>query len=102
MGVPTSLLSGISDDSFGLLITETLSKEGVRQPAFSVVSKDTTGAGDVYHGGYIYGLLKGWNMPACMAFASSAAALTCRNGGGWRGIPELHAVQDLMKFSTIS
>ncbi|MCG6877563.1 MAG: PfkB family carbohydrate kinase [Deltaproteobacteria bacterium] len=74
----------------------------VRQPAFSVVSKDTTGAGDVYHGGYIYGLLNGWNMPACMAFASSAAALKCRNGGGWRGIPTLHAIQNLMKFKAIS
>ena len=76
--------------------------EVVRQPPFSVISKDTTGAGDVYHGGYIYGLLKGWNMGDCMAFASAAAALKCRNGGGWRGIPTLYAIQNFMKFKAIS
>jgi sulfofructose kinase len=69
----------------------------VRQDSFSVRSKDTTGAGDVYHGGYIYGLLKGWNMADCMNFASAAAALKCTNGQGWRGISQLDAVKDLMK-----
>ena len=29
------------------------------QPAFDVDVVDTTGAGDVFHGGYIYGLLQG-------------------------------------------
>ncbi len=69
----------------------------VRQEAFPVVSRDTTGAGDVYHGAYIYGLLQGWNMAECMAFASAAAALKCRNGGGWRGIPDIQAIRGLMK-----
>jgi sulfofructose kinase len=69
----------------------------VRQGAFPVVSKDTTGAGDTYHGGYMYGLLQGWSMADCMAVASAAAALKCMNGQGWRGIPELEAVIDLMK-----
>ena len=71
--------------------------EMVRREAFPVVSKDTTGAGDVYHGGYIYGLLQGWNMPDCMAFASAAAALKCMNGGGWRGIPKLDAIKKLLE-----
>ncbi len=71
----------------------------VRQEAFPVASIDTTGAGDVYHGAYIFGFLKGWNMGRCMAFASAAAALKCRNGGGWDGIPDLRAIQNLMKES---
>jgi len=69
----------------------------VRQDAFPVVSKDTTGAGDVYHGAYIYGLFQGWDMAECMAFASAAAALKCMNGGGWRGIPDIQAIDGLMK-----
>ncbi|RJR26309.1 MAG: sugar kinase [Desulfobacteraceae bacterium] len=48
-----------------------------RQDAFRVKTLDTTGAGDVYHGAYIYGLLKGWGMPECMRFASAAAAVKC-------------------------
>ncbi len=68
----------------------------VHQPALPVISTDTTGAGDVYHGGYIYGLLQGWPMPRCMAFASVAAALKCKNGHGWRGIPKLVSVRENM------
>jgi len=64
----------------------------VRQSAFPV-----TGAGDVYHGAYIYGLCQGWNMAECMAFASAAAALKCMKGGGWRGIPDIQAIDSLMK-----
>jgi sulfofructose kinase len=71
----------------------------VHRPAFQIVSKDTTGAGDVYHGGYIYGLLKGWQMPQCMAFASASAALKCQKGGGWRGIPTLGDIEMLMDVS---
>jgi len=69
----------------------------VRQAAFPVVSIDTTGAGDVYHGAYIFGLLEGWTMARCMAFASAAAALKCMNGGGWQGIPGIRAIQEFMK-----
>jgi len=70
----------------------------IRQPIFPVVSRDTTGAGDVYHGAYIYGLLQDWDMSKCMAFASAAAALKCQNGGGWRGIPSLRQIEGLMKI----
>ena len=63
-----------------------------RQPAFEVKAVDTTGAGDVYHGGYIYGILSGWDMPACMRFASALAALKCRAVGGRTAIPGLDEV----------
>ncbi|MBW2065082.1 MAG: sugar kinase [Deltaproteobacteria bacterium] len=65
-----------------------LGREGLFfQEAFSVVPLDTTGAGDVYHGGYIYGLLQGWKMAECMRFASAIAAMNCREIGARRGIP---------------
>ena len=69
----------------------------VRQQAFPVSARDTTGAGDVYHGGYIYGVLKGWPMPKCMLFASAAAALKCKRGEGWQGIPDLRSIYALME-----
>jgi sulfofructose kinase len=67
--------------------------EVIAQEAFKVDARDTTGAGDVYHGAYIYGLLKGWKMRECMRFASATAALKCTEIGARKGIPSLHEVQ---------
>ncbi len=71
--------------------------EIIRQEAFSVTATDTTGAGDVYHGGYIYGLLQGWNMARCMRFASATAALKCTKTGAQSGIPYIGAIHEIMK-----
>lgn len=68
----------------------------LRQEAFPVTAVDTTGAGDVYHGAYIYGLLQGWVMKACMRFASAVAAMKCREVGARKGIPRLNEVQAFM------
>ena len=63
------------------------------QRAFPVDAVDTTGAGDVYHGAYIFGMLQGWNMPECMRFASAASAMKCREIGARKGIPRLEALK---------
>jgi sulfofructose kinase len=67
------------------------------QDAFSVEVVDTTGAGDVYHGAYIYGLLQGRNMSECMRFASAASALKCTEIGGRKGIPSLEKINQLIE-----
>ena len=69
----------------------------VRQEAFPIIATDTTGAGDVYHGAYIYGLLKGWNMTECMRFASAASALKCMKMGARKGIPTLEETLNFME-----
>jgi sulfofructose kinase len=75
-----------------------LSNQGVfRQEAFPVKTVDTTGAGDVYHGAYIYGFLQEWEMPECMRFASAASALKCKKVGAQTGIPDLNSIEELMK-----
>lgn len=75
-----------------------LNEQGiVHQAAFQVRAKDTTGAGDVYHGAYIYGLLQGWEMPRCMRFASATAALKCKKTGAQAGSPDLKTVHEFMK-----
>lgn len=68
------------------------------QKAFSIDSVDTTGAGDVYHGGYIYGLLQGWDVPECMRFASATAALKCREIGARKGIPRLEEIKEFLSL----
>jgi sulfofructose kinase len=58
----------------------------------AVAVVDTTGAGDVFHGAYIYGMLQGWNHRQIADFAGATAALKCRQLGGRAGIPRLDAV----------
>lgn len=64
-------------------------------PAFPVQAVDTTGAGDVFHGAYAYGLALGWDALRCAELASAAAALAC-TGLGREAIPDLAAVRSLM------
>jgi len=68
-----------------------------RAPAFRVRAVDTTGAGDVFHGGYIYGLLRGWKIEDTVSFASAFAALKCLSPGGRTGIPGLKETLDFIK-----
>ena len=74
-----------------------LGDEIVEVPAFKVEVADTTGAGDVFHGGYIYGLSQGWNIRECVRFASAVAALKCREIGGRSGIPSLNEVMEFLR-----
>ncbi|UCB49849.1 MAG: sugar kinase [Deltaproteobacteria bacterium] len=71
--------------------------ETVSQKALPIDAIDTTGAGDVYHGAYLYGLLKGWTMAECMRFASAASALKCMEMGARKGIPSLEETLNFMK-----
>ncbi len=66
-------------------------------PGFKIEVVDTTGAGDVFHGAFIFGLLKKWKMGEIIEFASACAALKCRKLGGREGIPSLKEVKDFLK-----
>ena len=59
----------------------------VRKPAYPVDAIDTTGCGDVFHAGFIYGLLRKWNCEKCLDFAAWAAAMVSMKMGGRTGIP---------------
>ena len=67
----------------------------IRMPAFTVEAVDTTGAGDVFHAGYIYGLLQEWDLERVVRFASALAAMKCLQMGGRKGIP---CLADVMQF----
>lgn len=66
------------------------------QPAFPVAAVDTTGCGDVFHGGYIFGLLQGWPLRRTVRFAAACAALKARAPGGRTGIPSLAEVEGFL------
>ncbi len=63
---------------------------------FKVNAVDTTGAGDVFHGGFIYGLLQNWEAGEILRFANAVAALKCQQLGGRKGIPTLKETQKFL------
>ena len=67
-------------------------EERFHTPAFPVDVIDTTGAGDVFHGAYIVGLLRGWSLRQIALFSTAVSALKCMHLGGRAGIPRFDAV----------
>ncbi|PYS24399.1 MAG: ribokinase [Acidobacteria bacterium] len=68
-------------------------------PAFEVPGgcRDTTGAGDAFHAGFIYGMLRDEDLEDCLKLGNAVAALKCRALGGRTALP---AENDLHKFLT--
>ncbi|MFB3887050.1 MAG: carbohydrate kinase family protein [Thermodesulfobacteriota bacterium] len=107
------LFTGISDREKALLqlqkhtpgfLCATLGDEGamalidgeiLHAKGYKVKAVDTTGAGDVFHAGFIHGLLQNWEVTEILKFANAVAALKCRDLGGRKGIP---ALEETRKF----
>jgi sulfofructose kinase len=51
------------------------------------VCRDTTGAGDAFHGGFLYGLLTGEDIETSLKYANAVAALKCGALGARAGLP---------------
>jgi sulfofructose kinase len=64
-------------------------------PGFSVNAADTTGSGDVFRAGFIFGLLHGWPTDRMLRMANAAAAVACTRVGAMAGIPALDEVLKL-------
>ena len=106
-----TLMTGISDRERALIelqkqtsgfLCSTLGHEGAMAlvngeiqyvKGFKIKAVDTTGAGDVFHAGFIYGLLQNWELVEILRFANAVAALKCLDLGGRKGIPTLEEAQ---------
>jgi len=67
----------------------------IARPAFQVAVADTTGAGDIFHGAFLYALLQGWEMERSLDFSCSAAALNCTALGARGGIRPVAEIERL-------
>jgi len=65
--------------------------------AFRVAAVDTTGAGDVFHAAFVYGLLAGWRIEEQLKFSCAAAGLNCKAIGARGGIAPLEQIRALMR-----
>jgi sugar/nucleoside kinase (ribokinase family) len=91
---------------FGCRLTAaTLGEDGVvawdgerfhYRDAYCVPVTDTTGAGDVFHAGFAYGLLQGWPLDRQLDFSCAAAAINCMAPGARGGIRSVAEIEELM------
>jgi sulfofructose kinase len=90
---------------FGNIVVVTMGEHGAmaydgarihREPAFPVHAIDTTGAGDVFRGGFIYALVHGEPIDQALRIANAAAAVSCTRLGALNGVPTLDEVRELM------
>lgn len=58
---------------------------------------DTTGSGDIFRAGLLYGRLQEWDILTTVRFASAAAALNCGAMGGWCGIRSVAEIQEYQR-----
>jgi sugar/nucleoside kinase (ribokinase family) len=63
----------------------------------AVPAVDTTGAGDVFRGAFIYAQLRGEAPDRILRFANAAAAASCTREGAIGGVPTLGDVQRLLE-----
>jgi sugar/nucleoside kinase (ribokinase family) len=109
-----ALFTGVADREGALrrllalgprFVAMTLGREGalamtpdgavLRSRGFDVDAVDTTGAGDAFHGAFLYGLLEGWTIERTLDFSNAAAAMNCTALGARGG---LTGVGDVLTF----
>lgn len=92
----------------GATVAVTLGDEGVvydagdglrHLPALPVEARDTTGAGDVFHGVWAAAMASGLDADACARHAAVAAALSCR-AAGRAAIPSGEEVRRMLQLRT--
>lgn len=68
-------------------------------PGFDVPNgcKDTTGAGDAFRAGFLYGLLDGESLEDSARKANAVAALKCRQLGARTALPDKHELDTFLK-----
>jgi sulfofructose kinase len=71
-------------------------------PAFAVPGgcRDTTGAGDAFHAGFLYGLLSGEDIETSLRLANATAALKCRSLGARASLPNERELRELVEVAS--
>jgi sugar/nucleoside kinase (ribokinase family) len=66
-------------------------------PGFEVSALDTTGAGDIFHGAFLYAMFQGWPLGRQLEFSCAAAALNCMAAGARGKIAAIGEIEELMR-----
>lgn len=105
------VLHALGEINPGCKVAVTLGPEGlvylednelVRMPAFPANTVDSTGAGDIFHGAFAYGLSRGLSFADCLTLGSMTASISAAKMGSQRSIPELDEVLDALEAHGIA
>jgi len=77
-------------------------REFIYSAGFEVNVRDTTGAGDIFHGAFLYGMWRGWEMGRILDFGCAAAAMNCTASGARGKIGKIEEIEELMRTGTRS
>jgi sulfofructose kinase len=72
-------------------------ERGFESPAYAVEVRDTTGAGDAFRAGFIWGLLQGLPAEAVVGAANAVAGLNCEALGAQGGLPSRARLEDFLR-----
>jgi ribokinase len=84
----------IKRGSRGCLVAD--GKESFEVPGFKINALDSTGAGDAFDAGFLYGIFKGFSLPEAARFANAVGALSTRGLGAQSSQPTLQEVEMLL------
>jgi sugar/nucleoside kinase (ribokinase family) len=70
-----------------------LEAQVIAQPGFPVEVRDSTGAGDVFRGAFVWGLSRGGDARQVLAWSAAAASLSCRGFGAQGALPTAAEVE---------
>ena len=66
-------------------------------PVFPVTVVDSNGSGDVFHGAFAAGVVKGFDYKKCCYFSSAVSALKCRGLGARESVPDFETTIKFLK-----
>ena len=71
----------------------------IESPALEIPGgcRDTTGAGDAFHAGFIFGMLRDESVEDCLKLGNAVAALKCRALGGRTGLPTADELAEICR-----
>jgi sulfofructose kinase len=72
----------------------------IESPGFEAPGgcKDTTGAGDAFHGGFLFGLLRGDDVETSLRFGNAVAAMKCSALGARTALPTYAQLQKFLNL----
>ena len=95
-----SVLTGMTVGDQGAIIY--CDGQFIESPAYPSPGgcKDTTGAGDAFRGGFIFGLLTGEDIETSMKLGNAVAAMKCSKLGARPGLPTKPQLEEFLRQAT--
>jgi sugar/nucleoside kinase (ribokinase family) len=76
--------------------------EVVKSSVYSVTPIDTTGAGDSFNSGFLYGFVNGKDLKTCVIYGSACGAIATTKIGGTSASPDFNEMQEFLATHTES